>query len=56
MHQRVAPKPLVCQECQCTSDDETEPWRVLRWRLYVFDDEETVTYCPECAERELGHS
>jgi hypothetical protein len=25
-----------------------------RWRAYLTDDDEVVSYCPECAEREFG--
>lgn len=48
--------PLVCEECERSSRDEAVQLRVMRWRVYLSSDDETVTYCQECAERELSFS
>jgi hypothetical protein len=41
--------PLICAECGATSPPGAEGWRG-----YLTDDGETVTFCPDCAEREFG--
>jgi hypothetical protein len=43
---------LVCVECVAEAPPGAVGWRAV---LTVGDeDEEVVTYCPECAEREFG--
>jgi hypothetical protein len=39
---------LVGVECKPESDDEARGWRAL-----PTDENEVVTYCPECAAREF---
>jgi hypothetical protein len=41
--------PLVCAECGRSS-----PPNAAGWRAYLDDDDQAVTFCPECAEREFG--
>jgi hypothetical protein len=46
---------LWCEECLLLADDEARGWRVLRVDLPGEDEEPMLaTYCPDCAERELG--
>jgi len=42
---------FLCQECHREWTDVQE-----RWRLYVMpdDSDETLMYCPVCADREFG--
>lgn len=42
--------PLRCAECGRESDPDA-----AGWRAYLDDDDQAVTFCPECAEREFGH-
>lgn len=44
-----AGKPLVCAECGTISEDDAKGWRA-----YLDVDDEAVTFCPECAEREFA--
>lgn len=44
-----AGKQLVCAECGATSTGTAEGWRA-----YLDDDDQAVTFCPDCAEREFG--
>jgi NAD-dependent SIR2 family protein deacetylase len=39
---------LRCEECGAESETGED------WRAYLTVDDETVTYCPECAEREFN--
>jgi hypothetical protein len=43
----IIPSCIECGECWLPADEE-------RWCAYLTDDDEVVSYCPECAEREFG--
>jgi hypothetical protein len=45
----VAEQRLVCAERGAES-----PPTAARWRAYLDDDGQVVTFCPECASREFG--
>jgi hypothetical protein len=34
---------------------QAEPPEARGWRTYLDDDEQAVTFCEECSEREFGH-
>jgi hypothetical protein len=40
---------LICAECGAESTADA-----AGWRGYLTDDDEAVTFCPECASREFG--
>jgi hypothetical protein len=40
--------PLVCAECGRDSEPDA-----AGWRAYLDDDDQAVTFCPECAEAEV---
>jgi hypothetical protein len=43
------PARLVCVECR-----DLAVGSARGWRAYLIYDGELATFCPECAERELG--
>jgi hypothetical protein len=45
-----AQDPLVCAECGAVSPPDAAGWRAL----LEDDDDQAVTFCPECAAREFG--
>jgi hypothetical protein len=49
--QRLEPVGLLCEECGVLTIEHAQGWRAL-----LTDDEplEVVSFCPVCAERELG--
>jgi hypothetical protein len=40
---------LICAECATEADPEARGWRA-----HLNCDDNIVTFCPECAEREFG--
>ncbi len=44
-----APGVLICAECGTESSPDA-----AGWRAYLDIDDDVVTFCPECAEREFG--
>jgi hypothetical protein len=47
-NESAAEATLVCAEFGRTSLDDARSWRA-----YLDDEDKTVTFCPECAEREF---
>jgi hypothetical protein len=46
---RAEPARLTCIECGKVAQGDASGWRA-----HLTDDDELATYCPECAEREVG--
>jgi hypothetical protein len=44
----VSERPLICAECGAESEAGT-----VGWRAYLGDEDEVLTFCPECAAREF---
>lgn len=44
-----AEDPLVCAECGAESTPGA-----AGWHAYLDDDDQAVTFCPPCVEREFG--
>ena len=51
MENPPALRELVCAECGAVSEGEA-----AGWRAYLDDDDQAVTFCPECAESEFDPS
>jgi len=43
----ITPRCAKCDEVWLPADE-------ARWRAYLDDDDESVFFCPACAEREFG--
>jgi hypothetical protein len=39
---------LICAECDAEADSDAR-----RWRAFLDCEDNVVTFCPECAEREF---
>jgi hypothetical protein len=52
----LAVDPLICVECKAEASPDAVGWRAFIVGVgdEVDENEEVVTYCPECAEREFG--
>jgi len=44
----ITDQTLVCAECATEADPEARGWRA-----YLDSEDNVVTFCPECAEREF---
>jgi hypothetical protein len=45
---------LRCVECGHVDEDDAHRWRAVVTGGYDIGCEETVVYCPHCAQREFG--
>jgi hypothetical protein len=49
----LAPRVLVCIECQAVSDEQAKGWKAYLGGGFDGDDIEVGVFCPKCAEIEF---
>ena len=49
----LAPRVLVCIECQAVSDERAKGWKAYLGGGFDGDDIEVGVFCPNCAEIEF---